>query len=140
MNAGAAKRRIAGHREPEFAERTHHGSAVGGTLLDEQIGILSRVGETEKDGAGLAYEKVSDAMALQDVPDLLSFVVTSTSCKRTATTPRGREILAPSTTPTMNAVRYRHCWIPDSSTSTPIGTRIAPTDSHTGTIAGIATV
>ena len=58
---------VVGQREPEFAERTHHGPAVGGVLLDEPIGILSRVGQTVKYSARLAYAEVSDATAFQDV-------------------------------------------------------------------------
>ena len=59
---------------------------------------------------------------------------TSTSYKRTATIPSGHESRQPCTTPTRNGASSRHCWIRDSSTSSPTGTPMATTDSPIGTM------
>src|SRR4051812_2218097 len=61
--------------ETQLAQRGHDGPAVVGTLLHEEVGVLSGVGEAEQNGAGLADEEIARAMAGESVADLLSLPV-----------------------------------------------------------------
>src|SRR2546422_2137313 len=49
--------------EADFSERENQGPAVRLALLDEQVRVLRRVGETQQDGTGLAQEQVVDVVA-----------------------------------------------------------------------------
>src|SRR5882724_3431864 len=58
-------------REAELAQRRDHSATVRRCLLDEQVGVLSRIGKAEEDGARLAEEEVAYAVAVEDPADLL---------------------------------------------------------------------
>ena len=62
-------------REAQRDEGLDQGLAIGGTTLDEDVGVLSRVGEPEENGARLAEEQIADTVARERIAELLGLGV-----------------------------------------------------------------